>query len=154
MRIVVVSGGFDPIQEGHLDLWEAAGVLGDRLIIILNSDEFLLRKRRGTPLEGIIFWPLSLRHRIAAKWAYWVEISIDGDQTVCKTLRAIANGYSRGQLVFANGGDRKEEKDLPEATTCKELDIEMVFGVGSFTKKDSSSDMLIRAMEHYNMRRE
>ena len=48
MRVVIVSGGFDPIHSGHIHHFKEAKKLGDILIVGLNSDEWLTRKK-GKP---------------------------------------------------------------------------------------------------------
>jgi len=140
--VVIVSGGFDPIHEGHLDLWEAAKALGDKLVIIVNSDSFLRRKK------GFVFWTLETRCRVASKWADSTFIAIDEDQTVCETLEVVARIFRGAKLIFANGGDRKSESDIPEAEICKSLGIEMKFGVGG-SKKGSSTALVLKAFEDY-----
>lgn len=131
-KVVAVSGGFAPIEEGHINLFEGANKLG-RVVCILNTDEFLVRK------HGQAFQPLAVRKKILEhiKEIDRVVISIDEDNTVCKTLEMLKPD------IFANGGDRKDEIDIPEAEVCRSLGIDMVFNVGG-GKVSSSWDTVRR----------
>ena len=126
-KIVAVSGGFDPIHVGHTRMILAAAKLGD-VIIIANSDEWLMRKK------GYVFMSYEERQEVlySIKGVIDVIEAWDEDDTVCKTLARIKPD------IFANGGDRKEET-VPEYEVCEELGIEMVFGVGGNDKPQSSS---------------
>ena len=126
-KTVTVSGGFDPIHIGHVRMIRAAAELG-KLIVILNNDEFLVRKK-GKP-----FMPLEERKEILEniKGVDSVFVSIDEDDSVCKSLEAIKPD------IFANGGDRKAENEIREAEVCKKLGIEMVFNVGGGKVQSSS----------------
>jgi len=131
-RTVAVSGGFDPLHIGHVRMMEAARELGTRLVVIVNDDAFLMRKK------GYVFMKQDERLEIvrALKCVDEAVLAIDKDQTVCETLRMIKAD------VFANGGDRKDTGDIPEASVCADLDIEMVFNVGG--GKVQSSSHLVR----------
>ncbi len=126
-KLVVVSGGFDPLHCGHLQMFEEAGKLG-RLMVVVNSDQFLIRKK------GYCFMPLADRLKIAASIrGVWVAIpAIDKDDTICKTLEFIK------PHIFANGGDRTL-LNIPECEVCRKLGIKMVFGVGGVKVQSSSS---------------
>ena len=131
--VVAVSGGFDPPTAGHIEYFYKAKKLGDWLIVILNTDEFLLDKRKGTKLEGRIRYPLRDRIKIisAFKPVDRVVVSIDKDQTVAETLRTIKPD------IFANGGDRNESNaSQKEIDVCKEIGCKVVYGCG---EKISSS---------------
>ncbi|MCK9355808.1 MAG: adenylyltransferase/cytidyltransferase family protein, partial [Dehalococcoidia bacterium] len=116
-RIVAVSGGFDPLHVGHVRMMQAAAALGTKLVVIVNGDEFLKRKK------GFVFMPLAERMEMvrAIRGVDEVVAAVDTDQTVCETLRLVK------PHVFANGGDRKDAAGIPEAGVCRELGIEMVF---------------------------
>ncbi|NLE95309.1 MAG: adenylyltransferase/cytidyltransferase family protein [Dehalococcoidia bacterium] len=133
-RVVAVSGGFDPLHVGHVRMIQAAAKLGTRLVVIVNGDEFLVRKK------GYAFMPTEERVEIlrALRDVDEVVVAVDKDQTVRETLRQVRPD------VFANGGDRRAVGDIPEAAVCRELDIEMVFNVGG-GKVQSSSDLVQRA---------
>ena len=132
---VVISGGFDPIHKGHIDLMKEASKLGE-LTVILNSDTFLHNKK------GYVFMPLEERMEIvhAIKYVSHVIEAVDTDQTVCETLRIVKPD------IFCNGGDRTE-KNIPETDICKELKIKMKWNVGG-TKIQSSSELVNRIIEH------
>ena len=132
MTKVVVSGGFDPLHIGHLRLFEKAKSLGSHLTVILNSDKFLIEKK------GFNFMPYSERKEIilGLKCVDRVIKSIDKDQTVCKTLEKLS---SKNEIdIFANGGDRKNESEIPEHKVCKEKKIKMVFDIGGGKIQSSS----------------
>ena len=129
---VCISGGFDPIHDGHIDLIVEAKKLGDRLVCILNNDSFLARKK-GKPFYQSVWVRKKIMEHI--RDIDEVVIAIDNDQTVCKTLELIRPD------IFANGGDRMTEADIPEAEVCKKIGCRMVFGVGGDYKANSSSDL-------------
>lgn len=133
-RIVAVSGGFDPLHVGHVRMIQEAAKLGTRLVVIVNGDEFLLRKK------GYAFMPLEERMELvrALRGVDEVVAASDRDQTVCETLRMVR------PHVFANGGDRRNMDEIPESVVCRELGIEMVFNVGG-GKVQSSSELVQRA---------
>jgi len=140
MKIVAVSGGFDPPHPGHIDYIEEAITLGDKLIVILTRDDQLLEKDRQSefpknrkPLlyevrKAILEWGLKGRGKV-------VE-NIDKDITVQESLRKYKPD------IFAKGGDSWNSGNLPEQKICEELGIEIVFGVGGFNKPYSSSKLM------------
>jgi D-beta-D-heptose 7-phosphate kinase/D-beta-D-heptose 1-phosphate adenosyltransferase len=134
-KVVAVSGGFDPIHIGHVRYFKAAKALGEELLVILNTDDFISRKK-GKP-----FMPFDERKEIleAIRWVDRVVPSVDNDQTVCKSLR-----YYKPD-IFAKGGDRTIN-NIPEKDTCNNLGIEMVFGVGG--EKIQSSSWLIEGAKN------
>jgi len=127
--IVLISGGLDPVHNGHLDYIEAAAEYG-KVIVALNSDAWLMRKK------GYVFMPWDIRSRIvnALEPVYKVIRAADHDGTVCNVLRLIKPDY------FANGGDRVEA-NLKEHAVCQELGIVELFNVGG-GKVNSSSDII------------
>ena len=135
MRVVIVSGYFNPLHGGHLDMIEAAAKMGDRLIAVVNNDAQQVEKK------GKVILQETNRARLlrALRMVDEVVISIDGDQTQIKTLAFIASQYPDDELVFANGGDRDSEKAIPETEVCRENNIQMIFGVGGNNKADSST---------------
>ncbi len=120
MKVVVVSGYFDPIHVGHLELMEKAKSLGDKLIVIVNNDKQVIMKRGKEP-----FMNQGDRKKLIESIKHVDEafISIDEDRSVCASLRAIKPN------IFANGGDR-HQGEVPETPVCRELGIEMVDGQG------------------------
>lgn len=130
--IVAISGGFDPIHIGHVNLIEGAAKYGD-IIVILNSDAWLKRKKR------LVFMPYENRARILAAMKNVLDVipAEDDDETVCKTLAKLKPDF------FANGGDRGQF-NTPELALCADLKIRPLFGIGG-EKLDSSSEIVKRA---------
>lgn len=135
MKLVIVSGYFNPLHGGHLDMIEAAAALGDRLLVIVNNDKQQIMKK------GKIILPQENRYRLmtALRGVDEVMLAIDEDPTVIETLRIIAKTHPYDELVFANGGDRDSDRVTPEADVCKEFGIEMFYGIGGTNKADSST---------------
>ena len=44
-RIVICTGGFDPVHSGHISYLNHADHLGEWLVVGLNSDAWLARKK-------------------------------------------------------------------------------------------------------------
>ncbi|MEI6836058.1 MAG: adenylyltransferase/cytidyltransferase family protein [Candidatus Falkowbacteria bacterium] len=133
--VVAVSGYFNPLHVGHLDMIEMASKLGDKLVVIINNDHQV--KLKGS----VPFMTLPDRVRIIAalRAVDEVFISIDRDKTVCKSLTKLRPD------IFANGGDRKSLGDVPEYPICQKLEITMVDGLGK--KIRASSELIKRAAE-------
>ncbi len=137
MKRVIVSGYFNPLHGGHLDMIEAADSLGEQLIVIVNNDKQQVLKK------GKVILDENNRARLmnALKHVHEVVVSVDEDPPVIETLKQIRLMYPDDELVFANGGDRDGQRVVPETEVCEKLNIEMVFGVGSHevVKRDSST---------------
>ena len=125
---VAVSGAFDPIHVGHVRYIREAAKLGDRLVVILNSDDFLLRKK------GFVFRPFEERKEILenVKGVDEVISSVDEDQSVCKTLELVKPN------IFAKGGDRTGPENIPEAETCSKIGCKLVTNVGGGKLRSNS----------------
>jgi len=135
MKTVIVSGFFNPLHGGHLDMIEAAKKLGDRLIVIVNNDVQQVMKK-----DKIILSEHNRARLIdALQYVDEVVVSVDADPTVIETLEVIAKKYPHDELIFANGGDRDSVKVVPETAVCEKYHIHMVFGVGGTEKADSST---------------
>ena len=143
MKRIIVSGFFNPLHGGHLDMIEAGAKLGDKLIVIVNNDAQQVLKK------GKVILTAENRARLigALRDVDEVLIAIDDDPTVIKSLEVVAQKYPDDELVFANGGDRDSEKAIPEGDVCRQYDIEMIFGVGGIEKADSST-RINQAMGH------
>ncbi len=135
MKVVIVSGFFNPLHGGHLDMIESAAKIGDRLIVVVNNDRQQLEKKGKVIIEETNRARLLRALRVVDE----VMIAIDGDMTVIESLEFIAQQYPDDELVFANGGDRDSAKVVPETDVCSKYDIEMLFGVGGNNKRDSST---------------
>ena len=131
MKIVVISGFFDPLHVGHVEYIELARKLGDKLIVILNNDNQAKLKKEEA------FMRLGERKKIleALKHVDEVFVSIDEDISVVESLRELHK--QQKVHIFAKGGDRFAH-EIPESNICKELGIEIIDGVGE--KIQSSSN--------------
>ena len=134
MKIVLVTGGFDPIHSGHIEYLKSAKKLGDVLIVGVNSDDWLTRKK-GRP-----FMPITERVTLIEnlKMVDHVILFNDTDNTAIEAIKNVKALYPHETVVFANGGDRTKE-NIPEMVV---EDVEFVFGVGGENKKNSSSWIL------------
>lgn len=132
--IVVVSGGFDPVHSGHIKLLKEARTLGDMLIVGINSDEWLARKK------GRAFMPWQERLCVLNNLRQVDEVYTfdDDDGTAGHLLHQVRAHYPSSRIVFANGGDRTPD-NIPEMAVPG---VEFVFGVGGEHKANSSSWIL------------
>jgi cytidyltransferase-like protein len=132
--IVVVSGGFDPVHSGHIKLLKQARLLGDMLIVGINSDEWLSRKK------GRAFMPWTERLCVINNLSMVDEVYTfdDEDGTACHLLEQVQAHYPTDRIVFANGGDRTPD-NIPEMSM---QNIIFKFGVGGSDKSNSSSWIL------------
>ena len=133
-KIVLVTGGFDPIHSGHVEYLKSAKKLGNTLIVGVNSDDWLIRKK-GRP-----FMPITERVTLIEnlKMVDHVILFNDTDNTAIEAIKNVKALYPHETVVFANGGDRTKE-NIPEMVV---EDVEFVFGVGGENKKNSSSWIL------------
>jgi len=133
--VVAVSGGFDPVHVGHTRLFKDARALGDKLVVILNNDNWLLKKK------GFVFMSEHERKELLEALGVVDRVVLSGhkenpeDMSVALELKKIKPD------IFANGGDRTN-KNTPEKVICKQLGCRMVFGVGKGGKVQSSSWLL------------
>ena len=137
--VVLVTGGFDPLHSGHLAYFRAAKKLGDKLIVGINSDSWLERKK------GKNFLPLSERYEIVSALKYVDNCILfnDEDDTAIEAIRNVIMLYPFDRIIFANGGDRVEGNTPEEdASLFPEKDIIFQYGVGGLDKKNSSSWIL------------
>ena len=135
-NIVLITGGFDPLHSGHIAYFKAAKQLGDILVVGVNSDAWLTRKK-GSP-----FMPYKERSEIVRN-IVGVDFVIDFDDSDNSAKRAIwmvRQSYPQDKIIFANGGDRTDE-NIPEMD-IQDNNLEFVFGVGGFNKANSSSWIL------------
>jgi len=126
-KIVVVSGGFDPIHVGHLRMMKEAAEHG-KLTVVINSDAWLKRKK------GYVFMPWEERAELISALSCVDKVieAKDDDRTVCETLKELRPD------IFANGGDRGVNT-TPEAKLCEELGIELMWNIGGGKVRSSSN---------------
>ena len=131
MKIVCVSGYFDPVHVGHLEYFKMARALGDKLIVIVNNDDQARMKK------GKHFMPVVERKIILEEFRCVDEvvISIDDDRTVRKTIESLDPKPN----MFCNGGDQFNNI-IPEGEVCNKYGIDLVDGLG---EKIQSSSWLI-----------
>jgi len=135
-KAVIVSGYFNPLHKGHLELFEKAKEVGDLLIVIVNNDK--QRELKGSKF----FQDQDERIRIirALSIVDMAWISVDKDSTQNATLKLMVDKfYGSMKLAFANGGDQNNDT-IPEAEICRMFDIELIDGLGD--KIQSSSWLL------------
>ena len=131
MKIVVVSGGFDPIHSGHIAYFKDAKALGDKLIVALNSDDWLVSKK------GKFFMPFEERKAILENLSpvdHVINFDDDNIGSATNALIKVKNMYPNDSIAFANGGDRNQS-NIPEMSV---QGIEFLFSVGGDDKKNSS----------------
>tara|TARA_B100001093_G_C26692093_1_gene955295 strand:- start:114 stop:887 length:774 start_codon:yes stop_codon:yes gene_type:complete len=135
MKVCVVSGGFDPLHSGHIAYFKSAKSYGDILIVALNSDDWLIKKKNK------FFMPFNERKNIIENLSV-VDNVIDfedDDQGSCiNALKKIKSLYPNEDIIFCNGGDRNKQ-NIPEMIVP---DIRFEFAVGGNSKKNSSSWIL------------
>ena len=145
MKIVVVSGGFDPIHSGHINYLKSARKHGDRLIVALNSDDWLINKKNK------YFMSFSERKIILENITYVDEVIdfVDDDKgSAINAIQKIKNLYPDDKIIFANGGDRNKS-NIPEMSL---EDVEFVFSVGGDNKANSSS-WILKNWQYYHEER-
>ena len=138
--IVAVSGGFDPIHIGHIRMFQEAKALGDELVVILNNDNWLNKKK------GYIFMKEDERKEILEALTIVDQVILTEheenpeDMSTCLELKRIR------PHIFANGGDRKED-NIPEAMVCRQMGCDLAFNIGHGGKVQSSSWLVERFLK-------
>ena len=135
-KIIILSGGFDPIHKGHVRMFKSAKNLGN-VIVGLNSDKWLIRKKNK------LFMSFPERKEILESIKYIDSVLSfnDADGTACNLITNIYKKFgSSYHICFGNGGDRTNDT-TPEVDYCIKNNIEMLWGVGG-NKIQSSSDLL------------
>jgi len=134
-KIVMVSGGFDPIHPGHIRLFKDAKKLGDKLVVVINNDHWINFKK------GMGFMNEEDRAEIISAFDCVDDVVISRHQKDTKDMSICEEIRELNPDVFANGGDRFAD-NIPEFRVCRELNIEMVFNVGHGGKIGSSTGLL------------
>lgn len=134
--IVLCTGGYDPVHSGHIAYFRAAKQLGDKLIVGINSDAWLTRKK------GRAFMPFNERAEVIRnlKMVDGIVEFNDDDGTALNAIQKVRLNFPSDRIIFANGGDRTPD-NIPEYNIVDD-NLEFVFGVGGEDKKNSSSWIL------------
>lgn len=133
--IVAVSGGFDPVHAGHVRLFREAKKLGDELVVILNNDNWLRRKK------GFTFMSERERKEVVGAISSVDRVILTGHTAKTKDMSVCAELKKIRPTIFANGGDRTL-KNIPEVAVCQSIGCKMVFNVGKGGKIQSSSKLV------------
>lgn len=135
-KAVIVSGYFNPLHKGHLELFEKAKKQGDILIVIVNNDK--QRELKGSKFFQDEEERIKIIRALRVVDIAW--LSIDEDKTQNATLRMLVNKFfGTLELAFANGGDQNNDT-IPERKLCEQFNIELIDGLGD--KIQSSSWLL------------
>lgn len=137
-KIVCTSGGFDPIHPGHVSCIHESKKYGDTVVVIVNGDSFL-KTKKGKPFMDVKTRCHIVSYVIGVD--YVIPFEIENDQTVSVALEKIK------PHIFTKGGDRIDEKSIPEWKTCAKNSIEVISGVG--LRKDWSSSNFLKEWEEY-----
>jgi D-beta-D-heptose 7-phosphate kinase/D-beta-D-heptose 1-phosphate adenosyltransferase len=145
-KIVMVSGGFDPVHIGHVRMFKEAKKLGDELVVYINNDNWLRAKK------GFVFMPEHERKEIIEAFEAVDKVIISDHEENTKDMSVCVGLVKIKPHIFANGGDRNEkDANNPDSSLYKEreihkkLGIEMIYNVGHGGKVQSSSDLVKKA---------
>lgn len=150
MKTIIISGGFDPIHIGHVRMIKEAQRRAERLVVIINNDNWLMKKK------GYVFMPELERAEVILAmlrpndfFRFTTHEKDFDDRSVCADLIILQKQMSSSELIFANGGDRLAD-NIPEYELCQELGITMIFNVGG-GKVQSSSDLVKKYKKNKNV---
>jgi cytidyltransferase-like protein len=145
--VVAVSGGFDPVHIGHIRMFEEAKALGHKLVVILNNDHWLRKKK------GYVFMPQAERAEVIRALRCVDEVILTNHKEDPEDMSVRAELESLKPHIFANGGDRKEG-NVPEADTCSAIGCQMIYNIGHGGKVQSSSWLVSNLKDRENPIRE
>ena len=133
----LVSGGFDPVHVGHLRMFKDAAILATKVVVLLNNDEWLTKKK-GKP-----FMNENQRKEILNEFGSIHEVIIQksNEKSSSKAIKNFVEKNSKAKICYCNGGDRSNIKNILESTICKKLNVSLEFGVGGNEKIESSSKL-------------
>lgn len=147
MKTVAISGGFDPLHIGHIKLLEQARRLGDKLVVIINNDNWLKAKK------GFVFMNEAERAALLKAMRDVDEVIISSHPENPSDMSVSAELEKLKPDIFANGGDRDSSNAAdPESSlykdtkTCERLNIQIVYNVGAGGKIQSSSELVLKAL--------
>ncbi|MCX6752393.1 MAG: adenylyltransferase/cytidyltransferase family protein [Candidatus Nomurabacteria bacterium] len=146
-KIVMVSGGYDPVHIGHIRQFKAAKALGDKLVVVLNNDNWLKLKK------GYVFMPENERKEILEGIKYVDEVVISKHKPNTEDISIYNELQMIRPHIFAKGGDRKPSHvpiPTPEVTFCEEIGCEIIYNVGEGGKVQSSSELVKKAQKAKN----
>tara|TARA_B100000575_G_scaffold290491_1_gene294291 strand:- start:3519 stop:4310 length:792 start_codon:yes stop_codon:yes gene_type:complete len=134
-KISIVSGGFDPLHSGHIAYLQEARKFGEKLFVLLNSDEWLIKKK------GKYFLPFHERKTILENLEIVDQVFGFEDDSLGSCihgLNSLKKKYPNHKIVFCNGGDRTKG-NIPEMEV---EDVTFEFEIGGSNKMNSSSEIL------------
>jgi D-beta-D-heptose 7-phosphate kinase/D-beta-D-heptose 1-phosphate adenosyltransferase len=141
-KVVMVSGGFDPVHIGHVRLFNEAKKLGDELVVVINNDNWLKLKK------GYVFMPEHERKEIIEAFEAVDRVMLSSHKKNTKDISISKDLRSLRPHIFAKGGDRNVGNiPTPEVLVCQEIDCEIVNDVGWGGKVQSSSNLVKKAKE-------
>lgn len=143
-KVVAVSGGFDPIHIGHVRLIQEAAKLGDELVVIINNDNWLMKKKK------FVFMPEKERKEIIEGIKGVSKVILSYHTEDPEDMSVSAELLSLQPHIFAQGGDRKDSESIPskETLVCDDMGAKIIYGVGWGGKVQSSSLMAARLIEN------
>ena len=139
-KIVMVSGGFDPVHIGHVRLFQGAKKLGDELVVVINNDNWLKLKK------GYVFMPEHERKEIIEAFEAVDRVILSSHKKNTKDISISKDLLSLRPHIFAKGGDRHRGNiPTPEVLVCNEIGCEIINDVGFGGKVQSSSELVKKA---------